>query len=67
MLVASINVDKLNFRSSPEISDNIIGMLMLDDRVVFIDSISIDLPSIIENGTLNKNITIEHNGQGLCF
>jgi hypothetical protein len=34
--------------------------------VVFIDSISIDLPTI-ENGTLNKNITIEHNGQGYAF
>jgi hypothetical protein len=65
-LIANINVDKLNFRSSPEISDNIIGMLMLDDRVVFIDSISIDLPKI-ENGTLNKNITIEHNGQDYAF
>ena len=65
-LVANINVDKLNLRSSPEISDNIIGMLMLDDRVVFIDSISIDLPKI-ENGTLNKNITIEHNGQDYAF
>ena len=41
-------------------------MLMLDDRVVFIDSISIDLPKI-ENGTLNKNITIEHNGQDYAF
>ena len=65
-VVASINVDKLNFRSSPEISDNIIGMLMLDNKVVFIDSISIDLPSI-KNGTLNKNITIKHNGKVYVF
>lgn len=64
--VASINVDKLNFRSSPEISDNIIGMLMLDDKVVFIDSISIDLPKI-ENGTLNRNISIVHKGKDYVF
>ena len=65
-VVASINVDKLNFRSSPEISDNIIGMLMLDNKVIFIDSISIDLPTI-KNGTLNKNITIKHNGKAYVF
>lgn len=65
-VVASINVDKLNFRSSPEISDNIIGMLMLDNKVVFIDSISIDLP-VIENGILNRNITIKHKGKTYVF
>jgi len=64
--IALINVDNLNFRSSPEISDNIIGTLKFEEKVIFVDSISIESNNI-NNGMLNKKIVVDFKGQKYNF
>jgi len=63
---AIINVDNLNFRSTPEISDNIIGTLKFEEKVIFVDSISIESNNI-KKGTLNKNIIVDFKGRKFNF
>ena len=63
---AIINVDNLNFRSTPEISDNIIGTLKFEEKVIFVDSISIESNNI-KKGTLNKNIIVDFKGRKYNF
>ncbi len=63
---AIINVDNLNFRSTPEISDNIIGTLKFEEKVIFEDSISIESNNI-KKGTLNKKIIVNYKGRKYNF
>lgn len=63
---ALINVDNLNFRSTPEISNNIIGKLNFEEKVVFIDTISIK-SSTVNKVTLNKKTDVIYNGRKYTF
>ena len=63
---AFINVDNLNLRSTPEISDNIIGKLRLNEEVTFVESITVDLTEA-KNGTLNKKITVQKDDYEYTF
>jgi len=63
---AHINVDNLNFRSTPEISNNIIGRLKLNEKVIFIDSLSIKINNVTR-GILNKKINFEYNSKKYTF
>ena len=63
---AHINVDDLNFRSTPEISNNIIGRLKLNEKVIFIDSLSIKINNVTR-GILNKKINLEYNRKKYTF
>ena len=63
---AIINVNNLNFRSTPEISDNIIGTLKFEEKVIFVNSISIESNNI-KKGTLNKKIIVNYEGRKYNF
>jgi hypothetical protein len=63
---AVINVDNLNFRSTPEISDNIIGKLKINEKIIYLESISINKTEVTK-GTLNKIINIDQDGKKFTF
>ena len=63
---AIINVDNLNLRSAPEISDNIIGKLKINEKIIYLESISINKTEVTK-GTLNKIINIEQDGKKYTF
>tara|TARA_B110000977_G_scaffold198136_1_gene282302 strand:- start:115 stop:1143 length:1029 start_codon:yes stop_codon:yes gene_type:complete len=56
-----INVSNLNFRSSPEITNNIIGRLDKGDRVIILDKISGELDENIK-GLLTNSISVAIDG-----
>jgi len=57
-----INVSNLNFRSSPEIADNIMGLLDKGDRVFILKKLSIDLDNRVK-GILSNSIRIYVEGK----
>jgi hypothetical protein len=63
---AKSNVSNLNVRSTPAISDNVIGMLQLGDRVEVLDTVKSELAAI-QNGMLNKDTFIEIEGNDVLF
>ena len=63
---ALITVDNLNLRSAPEISDNIIGKLKINEKIIYLESISINKTEVTK-GTLNKIINIEQDGKKYTF
>jgi hypothetical protein len=63
---ALITVDNLNFRSTPEISDNIIGKLKINEKIIYLESISINKTEVTK-GTLNKIINIDQDGKKFTF
>lgn len=56
----------LNIRSTPEITDNVIGVLQLDDLVEILDTVQGDNSSVI-NGMLNRETILNINGTDLTF
>jgi uncharacterized protein YgiM (DUF1202 family) len=63
---AKSNVSNLNVRSTPEISDNVIGMLQLGDRVEVLYTVKSEMAAI-QNGMLNKDTFIEIEGNDVLF
>ena len=57
-----INVSNLNFRSSPKIADNIMGLLDKGDRVIILKKLSIDLDNRVK-GILSNSIRINIDGK----
>ena len=63
---AKSNVSNLNVRSTPEISDNVIDMLQLGDRVEVLYTVKSEMAAI-QNGMLNKDTFIEIEGNDVLF
>ena len=59
-------VSNLNFRSTPEISDNIIGKIQLGEEVVVLDTVAIKI-DVVTNALLNKETFIDINGSQILF
>ena len=56
----------LTLGQHPEITDNVIGVLQLDDLVEIIDTVQGDNSSVI-NGMLNRETVLNTNGTDLTF
>ena len=65
-IYATSNVSNLNIRSTPALSDNIIDMLQLGDRVEVLDTIRIEIKTI-KQALLNKDTFIEVEGTRILF
>ena len=65
-IYATSNVSNLNIRSTPALSDNIIDMLQLGDRVEVLDTIRIDIKNI-KQALLNEDKFIEVEGTRILF
>ena len=63
---ANSKVSNLNIRSTPALSDNIIGILQLGDRVEVLDTIRIEIKTI-KQALLNKDTFIEVEGIRVLF
>ena len=63
---AKSNVSNLNVRSTPEISDNVIGMLQLGDRVEVLGVVKREMGAT-RNGILNKETLIDIAGSEVLF
>ena len=63
---ANSNASNLNVRSTPAISDNIIDMLQLGDRVEVLDTIRIEIKTI-KQALLNQETFIEIEGIEILF
>ena len=63
---ARSNASNLNVRANPEISDNIIDMLQMGDRVEVLDTIRIKIETI-KQALLNQETFIEIDGKEILF
>ena len=63
---ANSNASNLNVRSTPALSDNIIDMLQLGDRVEVLDTIRIEIKTI-KQALLNQETFIEIEGIEILF
>ena len=63
---ANSNASNLNVRSTPALSDNIIDMLQLGDRVEVLDTIRIEIKTI-KQALLNQETYIEIEGIEILF
>lgn len=66
LIFATSKVSNLNVRSTPEISDNIIGRLQLKQTVQVIDTVRVKIP-IVTHALLNKETFINIDGSKIPF